>query len=168
MASNIITQAQLKELLYYKPLLGVFVWKKDKGRAKKGCVAGSLDFYGYVVIKINSKIYKAHRLAFLYVEGEMPLNEVDHINGKRADNSWANIRGVTSSENQKNRKSQSNNTSGVMGVWFDKGIKKWRSHIKVNGEIIGLGSHSNISGAIKAREAAEIKYNFHPNHGRRA
>ena len=70
-----------------------------------------------------------------------------------------------SSENSKNRKIQKNNKSGVVGVFFKNDIQKWAARIMVNRKSIYLGAFSLKDDAITARKNAEVKYNFHPNHG---
>lgn len=86
-----ITQQRLKELFEYTPDTGLFIRKIRVGNQIAGNIAGSLKKDGYVYIKIDSKPYKAHRLAFLYMEGYMP-EEVDHINRDCSDNRWCNLR----------------------------------------------------------------------------
>jgi hypothetical protein len=112
-----ITQKQLKELLSYDSNTGVFTWiKKTSNRAPVGNVAGYLNHDGYVYIKINNKIYSAHRLAWLFTNKAYPENMIDHINGNRSDNRICNLREATRVENAYNQKKQKNNTSGVKGV----------------------------------------------------
>ena len=88
-----ITQERLKELLHYDPETGVFTWKVDKGtRARAGQEAGCLNgVSGYIDISIDKKLEKAHRLSFLYMDGSMPPEHTDHINGIRNDNRPQNL-----------------------------------------------------------------------------
>ena len=100
-----ISQDLLQDLFDYNQDTGEFIRRVSVGsRGQAGAVAGSVDGHGYVDIMINRKLYKAHRLAFLYMGGSFPLEEVDHINGVRGDNRWANLRPVTRQENMQNRK----------------------------------------------------------------
>lgn len=162
-----ITQNQIKEVLNYNPDNGIFTWLVSSAqRIKIGNIAGGLDKYGYIKIQLNCKTYKAHRLAFLYMTGEFPKNQVDHINHNRNDNRWENLRGVSKTENGQNRSKQSNNKSGFTGVSWHKSMGKWIVHIKANGKILHLGYFKNKDKAIKKRKEAEIKYGFHENHGR--
>lgn len=166
MSDKILTQEYLKQLLSYCPDTGVFTWLVDKGpRGKKGHAAGYHVSRGYFGIEIDQKPYKSHRLAFLYMNGSLPDHQVDHINHDRADNSWANLRLATSGTNSKNRTMQSNNTSGVTGVIWDKRKSAWRAVINVDRVKISLGYSQDKSKMIAARKAAEIKYGFHANHG---
>lgn len=88
-----LTAGRLKELLTYDPETGVFIWRGWRsGSAVAGSVAGSLHSDGYVCIKIGRCLYRAHRLAFLYMTGSRPIGQVDHINMNRADNRWCNLR----------------------------------------------------------------------------
>lgn len=82
-----LTQNELKSLLHYNIDTGEFTWKVPKAwHTKVGSKAGSLNHYGYIQVMINRKSYLAHRLAFLYMEGELPKAEIDHINRDRSEN----------------------------------------------------------------------------------
>lgn len=94
---NKLTQKRLKKLLYYNPDTGIFTWKINSRRSLKDAPAGNLHPSGYIRIGIDSKEYRAHRLAFLYMEGYIPENDVDHINRVRDDNRWKNLRELVDS-----------------------------------------------------------------------
>lgn len=145
------------------------MWKENRGsRAKEGAIAGSLNLsHGYVDIVFNKKRYSAHRLAFFYMTGEFPQHHTDHINGKRSDNRWSNLRAVTAMENHHNQKMKKNNKSGVNGVCWLRKIDKWQAQIRVNYKTIHLGTFENKEDAVTARKEAEKNYGFHSNHGRK-
>lgn len=89
--STPLTQTELKELLKYDPATGQFTWLNPKSRRlKKGDVAGN-DSAGAIQITINSKPYRANRLAWLYMTGEWPAYDVKYINGMVNDNRWSNL-----------------------------------------------------------------------------
>lgn len=112
-----ITQDELKKFLKYNPDTGVFTWiVYTGGNIKKGAIAGSRRPNGYIDIRINRTGYLAHRLAWLYMNGEFPKKEIDHINRNKSDNSFCNLREASSSQNHFNREKQKNNTSGFKGV----------------------------------------------------
>jgi hypothetical protein len=165
MTDKILTQEQLKEILNYNPETGDFTWKKQVSNSVKiGEVAGNVS-NGYRQIKINSKLYRAHRLAWLYLNGSFPINEIDHINHIKDDNRVINLREATRKENLMNVGMLKSNTSGVMGVSMHKKTKKWLSSIQVNKKLIHLYCGNDFFEAICARKSAENKYDFHPNHG---
>lgn len=154
-----LRQEYLKEVLNYNPETGIFVWKQSLGRRIHiGDIAGSLN-KGYVRIKINKKHYKAHRLAWLYMTGSWPEFEVDHINHIRHDNRFENLRDITHQENQFNR-SEQKNTSGYVGVYWEKQRNEWRARISVNGKKIHLGFFTDKEEAAKAYHDAKEKYHF--------
>ena len=160
-----LTQKRLKELLEYNPDTGEFVWLAKQGsRGVKGSVAGCANPFGYVVIKTDSQGEYAHRLAFLYMEGSIPIADVDHVNHNTSDNRWCNLRHATKTVNQRNRTHSKNNTSGFTGVHRHP-TGKWQSGISINNKLIYLGLFMNLSDAVRVRIDAEIKYGFHHNHG---
>lgn len=129
-----ITQERLKEKLTYSPDTGDFHW------IKSGKKAGTLTLCKYWQIAIDGKTYLAHRLAFLYMTGKFPKEEVDHINMDKIDNRWCNMREATHVENGRNRRITSNNTSGFRGVYFDRGRSPpWRASTSVNGKYKYIG-----------------------------
>lgn len=161
-----LTQERLKELLSYDPETGIFINLLDRGkRAKKGLEAGSIQSYGYRRVKIDMVEYRTHRLAWLYMTGFFPKDQIDHINHVTSDNRWCNLREVTTTGNAKNRSLSTANKSGVIGISWEKGRSKWHASIRVAGKTIHIGRYKNKEEAIKARRDAEVKLNFHPNHG---
>ena len=108
--------------------------------------------------------YRLHRLAWFYVFNEWPA-EIDHINHIINDNRIDNLRNVAKPTNSKNRGIQKNNSSGFNGVMFHKDSKKWIAYVGIDKKTITLGYFDDIESAIKRRNEANIKYNFHSNHG---
>jgi HNH endonuclease/AP2 domain len=123
----VITLERLREVLEYNPESGVWVWKvANSRRAPAGKIAGSLDNNGYVVIRIDRAIYKAHRLAWLYMIGSWPRSTIDHINLEPADNRWVNLREATHSQNNANTRRCG--ASGIKGVYPHRG--RWRVNFR--------------------------------------
>ena len=164
-----LTQERLKELISYDPETGEVKWLvSTSNRVRTGDVSGTRARGQYVKVMINSVIYAVHRLAFLYMEGSFPPEDVDHINGKKDDNRWCNLRAVSRSENMRNQRLSRRNTSGVIGVYFHIPTGKWMAYINVNKKRTHLGLFVDKDDAAKARRVAESKLGFHPNHGRQA
>lgn len=132
-----------------------------------GDIAGTASSQGYRYIKIKQKRFAEHRLAWMYVYGEFPRGEIDHINGNRSDNRLTNLRVVTRAENCRNLARRSDNTSGHIGVSWNKAMSKWAARIAVGGKHRALGLFVNLADAISARKAAERDIGFHANHGMR-
>lgn len=156
-----ITQKYLKELLHYDSRTGIFTWlvsKNKNGNVCAGNVAGNLDSRGYFRIGIDNNRYKSHRLAWLYVYGKLPNDQIDHINRIRHDNRIVNLRETTNSGNHQNRKLQSNNSSGFSGVIWDKTNRKWVARIWLRGKQISLGYYHDKNEACMARLKAKVKY----------
>ena len=167
MTKEILTQDKLMELLNYDSESGNFIWNSSgKGRRsdlKAGCPAVDRSGKTYKRICIFGVTHKAHRLAWLYVYGEFPENDIDHINGNSIDNRISNLRKVTKKGNARNRRLINTNTSGACGV--SRIGDKWRVQIKINGITQHIGTFDNFDGAVLARKQFEIANGFHSNHG---
>jgi hypothetical protein len=100
-----VSYERLRELLAYDPISGLFQWKNPpmNHMGMKNYAAGCIRT-GYVLIKIDGRKYKAHRLAWLYVYGEWPEGDIDHANGCPLDNRIDNLRIATNQQNQANRR----------------------------------------------------------------
>ncbi len=109
-----ITAIELRERLQYDPNTGRRVWLKTPRKGFEGKPAGSIDAKGYWVIKIDGKSYKASRLAYLYMTGDWPEDEMDHIDRTPWNDWWTNLRPATRVENLLNRVMP--NSSGHVGV----------------------------------------------------
>ncbi len=129
---------------------GNLVWKINKSRAKVGAIFGFSRGSGYIQGEFMGKKLYAHRLIWMYHNGEMPTNEIDHINGVRSDNRIENLRNVTREINVANtHTTRSDNKLGVMGVC--KHGDKYRARIKVGGKVCYRGGFSSA-------EEAHIEY----------
>ena len=134
-----LSQARLKELLHYDSDTGLFTWKISRGCMHAGQVAGGPNSKGYRQIKIDGVVYKAHRLAHLYVVGAWPDDKIDHANTVRGDNRFSNLREATTLQNNRNTTKRSDNTSGFKGVSFNKNRCKWEAYIRYDGRRRHLG-----------------------------
>lgn len=154
-----LTQARLREVLSYDPETGVFTrLVATSNRVAVGSDAGTTRIDGYIQIHIDGRLYSAHRLAWLYMTGEWPSDKVDHINRRKFDNRWGNLREANTSQNACNSLVRIDNTSGVRGVSFCKTTNRWRALIVVNGKRRHLGRFDDIGSAaaayaVAAREA---------------
>lgn len=160
-----ITQKRLKELLSYDPLTGKFTRLKTFANALKGSVCDTRHARGYIVIRIDTKLYLAHRLAWLYINGKFPNLDIDHINQNPSDNRIKNLRSVSKAQNMRNQRKKKNNKSGVTGVYRDKRNGHWIAYIRESKKRRHLGSFEEKKDAIAARKEADIKYDYHKNHG---
>ena len=156
---------ELETLFRYDSETGTVTRLTDGTRHKKGDRVSYINTKGYLIAKIKGYPYLLHRIIWVLAYGCWPKNEIDHINGVRTDNKLGNLREVTGAENQQNRRLSANNTSGCVGVTWNKKHNAWQAQIKANGEYMYLGSFSELDDAIAVREAANKKYKFHPNHG---
>jgi hypothetical protein len=153
-----LTAERLKELVHYNPDTGVFARKVDRGGHKAGDVMGATSHRGYMKIGVDMRRYYAHRLAWLYVYGEMP-KVVDHINGDASDNRIVNLRNVDQAGNLQNQtRMKRSNTSGFTGV--SRKRNKWRAALSLNNRPVWLGVYATKEDAHAAY--LEAKRRLHP------
>lgn len=145
-----ITSETLKYLFTYDPETGQFV-RKVRRKLRAGTVAGCMTNNGYLVIHIDGKLYLTHRLAFLYMTGEWPTKNVDHIDMDKTNNRWSNLRLADKSENGCNRSKQINNTSGMKGVSWARRSEKWQVFITSRGKQKSCGLFDSFEAACTAR-----------------
>ena len=155
-----ITAEELRELLRYDPNTGIFRWKVKQRRVSYGVgdVAGSLDSSsGYHRIRIDGRDYRASRLAWLYVYGRWPTDEINHKNTIRDDDRLANLREATRGQNNYNTKRFSTNTSGLKGVCWRSRDRMWQAQISVNGRTRHLGKFDTPEEAHAVYRAAALE-----------
>ena len=143
---------RLKFLLSYDRNTGEFFWIKPTRNKKKNAAAGFDRGKGYRSIEIDGRTYRSQRLVWFYEYGYWPINQIDHINGNRADNRIENLREATNSQNRANSKRQKNNQSGYKGV--KRSGDKWMARIRKNRQLIYLGLFETAASAHAAYAAA--------------
>lgn len=111
-----IPHQELLEIMDYDPETGIFVWSKPRPKIQVGQRVGYKHYKGYLNTEILGKFYSLHRLAWFYVYGEWPSDQLDHINCQKDDNRIANLRLADPFKNQHNRPLGRMNTSGFKGV----------------------------------------------------
>lgn len=149
-----LTVERLREVLEYIPESGVFIRRvANSNRVKVGQVAGSLSVWGYLEIRIDGRLYKAHRLAWLYMMGRWPRAQIDHINLVKTDNRWDNLREATQAQNSSNREVHPKTKSGLKGVYLN-GLR-WEA--KISGKYLGLFTTPEAAHAAYV-EAAKLKF----------
>lgn len=169
-----------RQLLWYDASTGRLRWKprsrhwfashgswarwNARYAGQEALVSPSRD--GYLRGRVLGKTYLNHRVLWLIHAGQWPLEQIDHINGRRSDNRLVNLRCVSPGENGRNKRRSDCNKSGVTGVHWYKPSSKWMAHIAFRGQSRTIGYYDRKEDAVAARKAAEVEYGFHPNHGR--
>ncbi|RWB95595.1 MAG: HNH endonuclease [Mesorhizobium sp.] len=154
-----LTQDRLKAILHYNPDTGIWTWLVDQknGAIKVGTVAGSFTDKGYHTIKIDGFLYKSHRLAFLYMLGRWPSDQVDHDDTYKSHNCWDNLREATNQLNGMNREANRNNKLGIKGIRVTR-TGKFQTRIRINNVLKDLGTHPTLQDAVEARRIAETEF----------
>ncbi len=157
-----LDKVEIKNHLSYIPETGDFIWTNPRGKkVKTGSRAGTVTAKGYIAIFFGGRPHKAHRLAFFFMEGAFPENEVDHIDGDKTNNRWDNLRKCTRAENQQNLKMYENNSSGYQGVRVVRG--KFKAQIAANRIIYRSSLFETIDEAIEwHREMKMSRHAFSP------
>lgn len=153
----------LRELFDYDPQTGLLTWRKTQGTAKAGREAGWLHASGYVYVGVGGKSYKAHRIIWFLHYGKQPKDLLDHKDRDPTNNRINNLRECTHAQNQQNKRTYSNNQSGVKGVsWYPR-YGKWRVRIQHLGKPILVGTYASFDEACAARLQAQKRLHTHAN-----
>ena len=117
-----LTVERLKEVLHYDYETGQFTRLISAGGALAGSRPGAIDSRGYLQIKIDRRLYLAHRLAWFYITGHWHSLCIDHVDGDKLNNRLENLRPITKSWNSQNRHVASRDSrTGVLGVSHRRG-----------------------------------------------
>jgi hypothetical protein len=160
MTDKILTQERLKELLSYDPISGVFTRKIKHKRCNVGDIVGVGQRNKYLQCSIDNKLYKLHRLAWLYMYDCWPSDQIDHVDHNPRNNAIANLRDVSSAQNHQNRARKTKSASGYLGVTWHKRDRRWQAYIEIKGKSIHLGQYIDLDDAIVARKRAEMIYHL--------
>lgn len=160
-----IAQELVVSLFNYNPLSGILSWKVDRRRVKAGDICGSPDTKGYLRVGINGRRYRVHTIIILFVYGFIS-EQVDHFDMIEDNNRLSNLRPCTKNQNQHNKKTNRNNTSGFKNVYWNKSCNKWQVQVGLNGKDYNFGVFANIENAVKASISARIQlHGDFANHG---
>lgn len=146
-----MTQDKLKKSISYNQITGEFRRLIGRPHSPVGSIVGCVNTSGYLVIRVDGKLYYAHRLAWLYVYGEWPHDVIDHSNGDKSDNRLCNLRSCSQSSNGGNTKRAATNTSGFKGVSYFRQTRRWRA------QIVHQKQHYSL-GYYRTKEEASLAY----------
>lgn len=146
--------SELKQILVYDPETGAFRWRHRTARRRSDLRATSLNGRGYLHVLIHGKCWLAHQLAWFFVHGVMPQEDIDHINGVRTDNRIVNLREATRSQNCANQMSRPRRVAPLKGVGLTNG--RWTARIKYQQKIIHIGCFDTPEDAHAAYKAKAI------------
>lgn len=154
---NDITADQLRAHCDYDPMAGTFTRRESHRRWKAGAVMAGTESHGYTLIWLMGKQRAAHRLAWLWMTGAWPSKDIDHIDGDRANNAWANLRHVDRSTNLENihGPKSHNRSTGLLGAYHSPSPGRFVSRIQVRGKSKSLGSFGTAEDAHAAYLSAK-------------
>ena len=160
-----LTAERIRTELEYNQETGSFTWLRGRQGRQKQREAGCIKTPdGYRRVCIDGTLYLAHRLAWLYMTDSWPADQIDHRNGIRTDNRWANLREATDAENRQNISKRIDNTSGLIGVSWENRRSKWRAYIVFGGHQKHLGMFADKHDAGIAYIKAKAEFHaFNPS-----
>ncbi|TFH85262.1 hypothetical protein EQG41_18285 [Billgrantia azerbaijanica] len=177
-----VTPEIVRELLHYDPETGAFTWReRDRRWFKSGrdCRAWNTRYagnragrvwigrYGYqsrMVGLLGWKSYE-HHLAWMWMTDEPLPEQVDHKNRDGRDNRWCNLRASTVTENGRNQSLSRRNTSGTIGVTWDRRAGMWKAQCRIDGQQQNLGNFHDIEEARCVAREFRAAHGFDPGHG---
>ncbi len=154
-----ISQQELKNILSYDPEMGQFTWINPSNKRMTGKRAGSVNSAGRRHIKIGSKYYKEHRLAWLYVHGYMPVEDIDHIDRNPLNNRIHNLRRATKTQNCYNREKPNRGRNPAKGVCLEPRSGNWVSYGSYQKKRIHIGTFESME--LAALVSSEFREKYH-------
>jgi hypothetical protein len=114
-AANLILPpvGYLRARLSYDPETGALRWKarpKDQfatasdwathwlAKSAEDRAESLQESTGYYRVWLNGHYYRAHRVIWKLMTGDEPPETIDHVDGDRLNNRWANLRAATQAE----------------------------------------------------------------------
>jgi len=164
--TKVLTVERLRQIMDYDRETGVFTWRARPVTSKyekiwntryAGTAAGTVDAIGRIVISVDGRLYKAHRLAWLYVTGAWPDRTVDHKDINPANNRWDNLRLATKAQQNMNQHLRKDNVSGVRGVSYDSARDKHLVQIYAGGKLVFVKKFDSFDEAVEAANAARAE-----------
>jgi hypothetical protein len=137
---------------------GKLFYRAARKQSPAGSEAGSLHRTGYRSVSVDRCQYLVHRIIWFMVKGSWPLNQIDHINGNKADNRIENLREATNAQNTLNVPARQASSSGVKNVYYQARNKKWRVRMKVEGKSKSFGLYRTKTEAEKAAVSARNQF----------
>lgn len=138
------------------------IWRSFNGK-HAGREAFTMRSGGYRKGKVGGREVFAHRVVWKMQTGKCPQGEIDHIDGRRDNNAWHNLRVVCHGANMKNTRIRQDNSTGVAGVTIRNG--RFCARVQSNGKRYHLGYFVGLADAEAAVLQGRKKLGMHPNHG---
>ena len=145
-----LTAERAKQLISYDQETGLVTRiTRPCNKTKVGAVIGSLSKKGYLAASFDNKRMLLHRVIWLYMTGSWPDGAIDHINGTKTDNRWANLRLASSFVNAQNiRKARADSVTGLLGAFPKR--NRYVAEINVHKRRVHIGSFPTAQEAHEA------------------
>lgn len=152
-----ISHSELLQELHYDLSTGYFTWlKRKQGRKFGKPITGKGR---RTMICIDYESYPGSHLAWFYMTGRWPTDQIDHRDGDETNNAWSNLRECTQAQNLQNL-SKRNQT---IGVTYSSEKNRFYAGITKNGQRYSLGGYGTAAEAQQAYlDAKKIVHTFNP------
>ena len=147
--TGLATHERVKACFYYDPMSGALTWRIRQGKAIPGQRAGRVMPNGRRELRLDGQHYYTYRLAWFYMTGKWPVDQIDHRDTNPGNDSWRNLREADHSLNQQNqvKARTTNKSTGVLGVSWSEKDQRFVPKITVKGRMIRLGSFKELNDA---------------------
>lgn len=149
---------RLHEVFDYDPLRGALIWRaRTSNRTKIGSIAGFVNKLGYTEVRVDGRLFLAHRLIWKWVHGVDPSAEINHIGqeGIKPKRNHVHLLADVSARDHRVLTSQINKRSGLpAGVSRCSRYKAYFSAITLNGVRVHLGTYDTPEEAAAAYRGA--------------
>lgn len=153
--TNVADADLVREVFHYDPETGLFRWRVSfSNRVRVGDIAGTIRPDGRRLLRFDGRLVLASRLAFLYMSGRWPKDQMDHADMDPSNDRWSNLREANNSQNNANRRFH---TSRFKGVRFFKKCNRWAAYIRGDNCQRHLGMFSSEEEAARAYDAAAME-----------
>jgi hypothetical protein len=136
------------------------IWNKRSGGQPGRLIADNVE---RMIVYLNRRVPLANGKGTALVSAMdyklvMQQKNVDHKNLDGLDNRRTNLRPAGPPDQAANHGKRADNTSGYIGVSWDKQYGKWRAQVRKNGKTVWSARFDDLEKAARARGANALEH----------